>query len=72
MDALPRDGSVTLLDVRTPGEYADGHTEGFVNLPVDDLRERTSWIPEASRCTSSARAACAAISPAASGGVRVL
>ena len=45
VDALPRDGSVTLLDVRTPGEYADGHAEGFVNLPVDDLRERLWEVP---------------------------
>ncbi len=37
---LPRDGSVTLLDVRTPQEYAQGRVEGFCNIPVDELRER--------------------------------
>ena len=37
---LPRDGSVTLLDARTPQEYAGGHIEGFRNIPVDELRER--------------------------------
>lgn len=37
--ALPRGGSVTLLDARTPGEYRRGHADGFVNLPVDELRE---------------------------------
>ena len=37
---LPRDGSVTLLDTRTSLEYSRGHVEGFVNLPVDELRER--------------------------------
>lgn len=37
---LPRDGSVTLLDVRTPGEYRQGHVDGFINIPVDELRER--------------------------------
>lgn len=42
--ALPRDGSVTLLDVRTPGEYFRGHIEGFCNIPVDELRERLSEI----------------------------
>ena len=26
----PRDGSVTLLDARTPQEYAKGNAEGFV------------------------------------------
>jgi len=41
---LPRDGSVTLLDTRTRGEYARGHIEGFVNIPVDELRERLDEI----------------------------
>lgn len=40
METLARDGSVTLLDVRTAGEYRRGHAEGFINLPVDELRER--------------------------------
>jgi len=38
--ALPRDGSVTLLDTRTDGEYRRGHADGFINLPLDELRER--------------------------------
>ena len=37
---LPRDGSVTLLDTRTAGEYSRGHIDGFTNIPVDELRER--------------------------------
>lgn len=37
---LPRDGSVILLDTRTPGEYSRGHVDGFLNIPVDDLRNR--------------------------------
>ena len=36
---LPRDGSVTLLDTRTVNEYSHGHAEGFVNIPVDELRD---------------------------------
>jgi len=40
VDSLPRDGSVTLLDTRTAKEYARGHFDGFVNIPVDELRER--------------------------------
>ena len=39
-DALPRDGSVTLLDTRTPAEYDRGHADGFINIPVDELRVR--------------------------------
>ncbi|WP_312634435.1 FAD-dependent oxidoreductase [Oscillibacter sp.] len=45
VDALPRDGSVTLLDTRTEEEYADGHAEGFMNLPVDELRQRMGELP---------------------------
>ena len=44
IEALTRDGSVTLLDVRTAGEYRRGHADGFVNLPVDELRERLEEI----------------------------
>lgn len=39
-ETLPRDGSVTLLDTRTPMEYNMGHEKGFINIPVDELRER--------------------------------
>ena len=42
--ALPRDGSVTLLDVRTTVEYDNGHIDGFVNIPLDDLRERLAEL----------------------------
>ena len=44
VDALPRDGSVTLLDVRTAGEYARGHIQGFCNIPVDEQRERLAEL----------------------------
>lgn len=40
IDKLPRDGSVTLLDTRTAEEYSGGNIRGFVNIPVDELRER--------------------------------
>ena len=44
LPALPRDGSVTLLDTRTEEEYALGHIDGFQNIPVDDLRRRLDEI----------------------------
>ena len=40
VDTFPRDGSVTLLDTRTVGEFDGGHIDGFLNIPVDELRER--------------------------------
>ena len=44
VDALPRDGSVTLLDTRTAEEYQSGHIEGTVHIPVDELRERMNEL----------------------------
>lgn len=46
VEELSRDGSVILLDTRTPVEYGCGHVDGFVNIPVDDLRERLNEIPK--------------------------
>ena len=42
---LPRDGSVTLLDVRTPAERKiNGSIDGFANIPVDEIRDRVGEI----------------------------
>lgn len=43
---LPRDGSVTLLDVRTATEVSRGKIDGFMNIPLDSLRERINEIPK--------------------------
>lgn len=34
-----------LLDVRTPGEFADGHVAGALNIPVDELARRAAELP---------------------------
>lgn len=44
INRLLQDGSVTLLDARTAGEYDSGHIKGFRLIPVDELRERLDEI----------------------------
>lgn len=46
VEKLPRDGSVTLLDVRTVTEVRRGKIDGFINIPLDSLRERIDEIPK--------------------------
>ena len=42
---LPRDGSVTLLDVRTDLERENSqYIEGFIHIPVDELRARAGEL----------------------------
>ncbi|MBL8849109.1 MAG: CoA-disulfide reductase, partial [Planctomycetaceae bacterium] len=38
-----------LLDVRTPEEFAAGHIPGATNIPVDELRNRRSELPQGKR-----------------------
>ena len=45
-EELPRDGSVTLLDIRTPEEFANGSLEGAINVCVDGIREHLDQIPK--------------------------
>ncbi len=47
--ALRLDEKAFLLDSRTPGEYERGHAEGFVNIPLDRIRERIGEIPAGKR-----------------------
>ena len=44
VDMILENDNVTLLDVRTEFEYRLSHVEGFINIPVDDLRERIGEI----------------------------
>jgi len=47
LQTLPKDA--VLLDARTPAEYALGNVPGFVNIPVDELRERIGEIEKGKR-----------------------
>jgi phage shock protein E len=54
-----------LIDVRTPAEFAGGHIEGAVNIPVDQLARRSGEIGAKDRpvvvyCRSGSRSAAAA------------
>ncbi len=53
-----------LLDVRTPGEFSGGHVDGATNIPVNELGQRLSEVPEdrpvVVYCLSGARSASAA------------
>lgn len=46
VETLPHDNSVTLLDTRTVTEVERGKIDGFVNIPLDSLRERMNEIPK--------------------------
>lgn len=54
----------TLVDVRTPAEFAEGHLEGAINLPLADLASHVDELRSAKAvvlyCHSGLRAARAA------------
>jgi rhodanese-related sulfurtransferase len=43
---LKEKNQYVLVDVRTPTEFKDGHIDGSVNIPVDDLRDRYTELPQ--------------------------
>src|ERR1700739_1933852 len=44
LQKMIREGTVTVLDVRPPDEFALGHVPGAVNIPLRALQERLSEI----------------------------
>lgn len=44
-DEMSRTGEVILVDVRPASEFAAGHVDGAVNIPVADLATRISELP---------------------------
>jgi rhodanese-related sulfurtransferase len=66
-----------LVDVRTPDEYAAGHIEGAVNIPVQELPGRVDELapkdaPVVVYCRSGARSASARRTLEAAGYTKVL
>jgi len=41
-----RDGLATVIDVRPPEEFAQGHIPGALNIPLDQLERRLGEIPD--------------------------
>lgn len=60
-----------LVDVRTPEEFASGHIEGAINIPLQSLEARLSEIPRDGEvvvyCRSGSRSAQASTILASSG-----
>ncbi|MFF2194599.1 rhodanese-like domain-containing protein [Streptomyces sp. NPDC058157] len=61
-EAQPRLGELTVVDVRTPGEFATGHLPGALNVPFDRLAQSAPELREAAEggpllvvCASGAR-----------------
>lgn len=44
-DEMSRTGQVVLVDVRPSSEFAAGHVEGAVNIPVESLATRMTELP---------------------------
>lgn len=65
-----------LLDVRGPDEFAAGHLDGALNVPVDEIGQRLTELgpkeqPVAVYCRSGRRSAAAALLLRDAGFVRV-
>jgi phage shock protein E len=63
---LIADEGATLVDVRTPAEYASGHIDGARNIPVQEIAARSKELPKGKPvvvyCASGMRSAVAASS----------
>ena len=61
---LVREAEAVLVDVRTPAEFAGGHADGAVNVPLQELSQRLHEIPShcpvVVYCRSGGRSASAA------------
>jgi len=58
LEEIIHNGAI-VIDVRTPEEYADGHIEGSLNVPVDEIGKAMSWlikdVPVVLVCASGSR-----------------
>jgi rhodanese-related sulfurtransferase len=45
-DQLETQSDATLVDVRRPDEWAEGHIAGATHIPLDELQARSSEVPD--------------------------
>jgi len=45
--------NITIIDVRTPQEFAAGHVEGSINIPLQELPQRIEEIRPSARLSCS-------------------
>ena len=57
------DNGALIIDVRTNQEYKEGHINGSLNIPLDDIKKAMSWlikdVPVILICASGGRSAVA-------------
>ena len=49
MNELINDPNASIVDVRTPGEFASGHVPGSVNIPLNEVPQRVAEFKEMSK-----------------------
>jgi phage shock protein E len=62
--SLVKAGAI-ILDVRTPGEFNSGHIKGSINIPLDEIKNKTAELKKKSKviitcCRSGNRSGMAA------------
>lgn len=64
------DGSVLILDVRPPEEYAAGHIPGAISVPLTDLEARLEGLPSDAEVVAYCRGRYCVMAPQALGLLR--
>ncbi|ULT71926.1 ArsR/SmtB family transcription factor [Pseudomonas sp. BNK-45] len=50
-----QEGGMTLLDVRSPEEFAQGHLPGAINIPLEELEQRLAELAADQECVAYCR-----------------
>ncbi|NVK27641.1 MAG: rhodanese-like domain-containing protein [Flavobacteriia bacterium] len=49
MNEIINNPSATIVDVRTPGEFASGNVQGSINIPLNEVPERVEEFKQMSK-----------------------